>query len=153
MVPGADPLWWRGWQDLHALAFACCSAAGILHRSHLAHRDLRLSNVVQLGPQQYMVIDLETVAWLSAEQLPQNFSQTLYTCTTAALDKGGHFTAESDMHLIGHLLREAMQDAPEAASQFIQLLIEKRLTSQQAPGASGHPVGSTWCQAALKLQT
>ena len=61
-------------QDLHALASACCRTAHLLHSVKLVHRDLRMPNVVQLGQKHYMVIDLESVANLTAKCLPRTFT-------------------------------------------------------------------------------
>lgn len=65
-------------QDLHAMATACCRAAQLLHTAKLVHRDLRLPNVVQLGPQHYMVIDLESVADLTAERKSPVCAQNMH---------------------------------------------------------------------------
>lgn len=80
-------------QDLHALATACCSAAQVLQTVGLVHRDLRLPNVVQVGHQHYMVIDLESVAGAVAEPLPAYFHFVLKACTAEALDRAHCFTA------------------------------------------------------------
>ena len=95
-------------QELHAVAVACCSAAQVLHDDKLVHRDLRLPNVVQLGHQQYMVIDLESVASFAAEPLPEDFHHVLKTCTAEALDSADCVTAPSDMFCIGVLSKEVV---------------------------------------------
>lgn len=74
------------YQDLHGLAVACCTAAQILHAKGLVHRDLRMGNIVQRGPSQYLVIDLESVAWAVQAPLPHDFASVLRTCTPEALD-------------------------------------------------------------------
>lgn len=74
------------------MASACCKAAQVLHRNKLVHRDFRLPNVVQLAHQQYMVIDLESVADVTAKRLPENFHNVLKTCNAKALDADGRFT-------------------------------------------------------------
>ena len=71
------------------MAVTCCLAAKALHSGRLVHRDLRLDNVVQLGPQQFVVIDLESAAWISIKPLPQEFSRVLCTCTSSTLDEAG----------------------------------------------------------------
>ena len=90
-----------------ALAVACC-AAQVLHDNKLVHRDLHLPNEVQLGHQQYMLIDLESVASFAAEPLSKDFHNVLITCTADALDNARHFTALSDMFCIGVLLKETV---------------------------------------------
>ncbi len=120
-------------QDLHALASACCKAAQVLHANNLVHRDLRLPNVVQLAHHQYMVIDLESVAGLTQERLPEDFHHALKTCTSEALDAAGCFTALSDMYCIGVLLKEAYPTVCSLqAASFIQSLMAKKLTAEAA---------------------
>ena len=120
-------------QDLHALATACCTAAQILHTAKLVHRDLRLPNVVQLGPQQYMVIDLESVANEKAKRLPNNFHYVLKTCNVEALDAAGRFTALSDMYCIGFLLKEAHVSVTSLeVDAFVHKLMAKELTAKAA---------------------
>lgn len=120
-------------QDLHALATAVCSAAQMLHTAKLVHRDFRLPNVVQIGPQQYMVIDLESVADDTAKRLPKNFQHILKTCTAEALDASGCFTALSDMHCIGLLLKEAQVRVTSIqADTFVHKLIAKELNAEAA---------------------
>lgn len=114
------------------MAVACCSAAKVLHDKQLVHRDLRLPNVVQLGPRQYMVIDLESAAWASNAALPKDFQFKLRTCTVVALNSQRCFTIASDMHCIGQLLQRAAFSPSSAAQAFIDLLIQKRLTAGRA---------------------
>jgi len=132
-------------QELHALAVACCSAAQVLHDDKLVHRDLRLPNVVQLGHQHYMVIDLESVASSEAKPLPKNFHNVLKTCTAEALDKAGCFTALSDMFCIGVLLQEVvnLRATPYSvqASNFMHKLLGKDLTAATALACLQHE----WC--------
>ena len=90
------------------MAVACCSAARVLHDDDLVHRDLHLPNVVQLGRQHYLVIDLESVASAAAKPLPKGFHNVLTTCTAEALDNAGRFNALSDMFCIGALLKEVV---------------------------------------------
>ncbi|KAK9810814.1 hypothetical protein WJX73_009499 [Symbiochloris irregularis] len=128
-------------QDLHALAVACCSAAEALHTRELVHRDMRMPNVVQLGPRQYCVIDLESAARISTGPLPQNFEEVLRTCTPAALDCHRCFTARSEMYVIGQLLWGALDNHhSNAASHFINKLLNKELL---APEALQH-LGNVW---------
>lgn len=120
-------------QDLHALATAVCTAAQMLHTVKLVHRDFRLPNVVQIGPQQYMVIDLESVADDVAKSLPKNFQHILKTCTAEALDAAGCFTALSDMYCIGLLLKEAHVSVTSIqADTFVHKLIDKQLNAEAA---------------------
>ncbi len=120
-------------QDLHAVATACCKAAQLLHTVKLVHRDLRLPNVVQVGHHDYMVIDLESVAYLTDKPLHKDFHNVLKTCSIEALDATGHFTTLSDMYSIGVLLKEAYVtlSSPQAAT-FIQKLMAKELTAEAA---------------------
>lgn len=115
------------------MATACCKAAQLLHAAKLVHRDLRLPNVVQLGPQQYMVIDLESVADLTAERSAGNLQYGLKTCNADALDADGCFTPMSDMHCIGVLLQDAHAscNSPQAYT-FIHKLVAKELTAEVA---------------------
>ncbi|KAK9841239.1 hypothetical protein WJX74_002390 [Apatococcus lobatus] len=118
-------------QDWHALAVSCCQAAQTLHAKGLVHRDLRLDNVIQLGPLLYTVIDLESAARSSNSKLPQHFSSVLKSCSPAALDDG-KYTPASDMHSIGCLLESAL-DMPSAAPQaFIGDLQQERLDAGEA---------------------
>ncbi|DBB14133.1 TPA: hypothetical protein ACH3X3_001085 [Trebouxia sp. C0006] len=119
-------------QDLHAVASACCKAAQVLHTNKLVHRDFRLPNVVQLAHQQYMVIDLESVADVTAKRLPENFHNVLKKCNAEALDADGRFTPLSDMYSIGVLLREALVGVSTQALTFIQKLMDKELTAEAA---------------------
>ncbi|KAL3130715.1 hypothetical protein ABBQ38_000064 [Trebouxia sp. C0009 RCD-2024] len=119
-------------QDLHAMASACCKAAQVLHTNKLVHRDFRLPNVVQLAHQQYMVIDLESVADVTAKRLPKNFHNVLKVCNAEALDADGRFTPLSDMYSIGVLLREAHVSVNSQAVTFIDKLMDKELTAEAA---------------------
>lgn len=115
------------------MATACCTAAQILHAAKLVHRDFRLPNVVQLGPRQYMVIDLESVASETAKGLSKNFHHILRTCNAEALDAAGRFTALSDMHCIGLLLKEARVNVTSVqADVFVDKLVAEQLTAEGA---------------------
>ena len=114
------------------MASACCKAAQVLHTNKLVHRDFRLPNVVQLAHQQYMVIDLESVADVKAKRLPENFYNVLKTCNAEALDADGRFTPLSDMYSIGVLLREALVSVSSQAVTFIHKLMDKELTAEAA---------------------
>ncbi len=148
-------------QELHALAVACCSAAKVLHDYKLVHRDLRLPNVVQLGREHYMVIDLESVASTAAEALPQDFHNVLKTCSAEALDDARHFTVMSDMFCIGVLLKEVVDSRATPysaqANRFIRKLLDKDLAAvpalmwlQRERGVSSGK--QCHCHAALLLQ-
>lgn len=120
------------------LGVACCSAAQVLHDDKLAHRDLRLPNVVQLGHQHYMMIDLESMANSAAKPLPKDFHDVLKTCTAEAVDNLGLFTPLSDMFCIGILLEEVVNSRATPysvqANHFIQChkLLGKELTATAA---------------------
>lgn len=117
-------------QDLHALASPCCRTAHLLHSVKLVHRDLRMPNVVQLGHQHYMVIDLESAANLKAKCLPKNFHCVLKTCSAEALDAAGCFTA---MYCIGALLKEARPSlSSPQVDTFIHKLMAKELSAEAA---------------------
>lgn len=133
----------RWWQEWRALAVACCTAAKVLHSKGLVHRDMRLPNVVQLEALQYMVIDLESAARVSDDALPGGFERRLRTCSPAALDQQRRFTTLSDMHCIGMLLQMPQLTLSEAAKAFIDSLLLKQLSAEEAlewlnayPGAS-----------------
>ena len=79
-----------------------------------------------------MVIDLESVADVTAKRLPEDFHHVLRTCTAEALDADGHFTALSDMYSMGVLLREAQVRVSSQAHTFIQKLMDKELTAEAA---------------------
>lgn len=118
------------------MATACCSAAQVLHTVGLVHRDLRLPNVVQVGHQHYMVIDLESVADAAAGPLPDDFHLVLKTCTAEPLDSRHRFTALSDMFCIGVILHEIVNSratfwSPQAM-EFIQNLLDKKMTAVAA---------------------
>lgn len=114
------------------MALACCQAAQILHSKDLVHRDLRWANIVQIGPAQYMVIDIESVATtVPLVKLPADFARVLRTCTQEALDEGCYST-RSDMYSIGLLLKEACPQPSQAAAVFISHLENKLLTAAQA---------------------
>lgn len=76
------------------MAVTCCYAARALHARGLVHRDLRLANLVQLGPKHFTVIDLESAARVSPDSLPQDFSSFLRTCTSSALDEARFVTLQ-----------------------------------------------------------
>lgn len=92
--------------------------------------------MVQLDPQQYMVIGLESAAWVSQTPVPRDCA--LRTCTqhTGTLDEQRRFTTASDIYLIGGLLEEAMPFWPRwpsaAARRFIKRLLHKELSAYQA---------------------
>lgn len=114
------------------MASACCKAARVLHTTKLVHRDFRLPNMFQLAHQQYMVIDLESVADVTAKRLPENFHNVLNTCNAEALDADGCFTPLSDMYSIGVLLTEAHIRVSSQAATFIHKLMDKELTAEAA---------------------
>jgi hypothetical protein len=79
-----------------------------------------------------MVIDLESVADVTAKRLPENFHNVLKTCNAEALDADGRFTPLSDMYSIGVLLREALVGVSTQALTVIQKLMDKELTAEAA---------------------
>lgn len=97
-----------------ACSVTCCHAAKILHDKQHVHRNLRVPNVVQLGPEQFTVIDLESVARVSDERLPEDFELKLRTRTPSVLNRRGCFTPASDMHCIGQLA-DTVAPAPSRA--------------------------------------
>ena len=120
-------------QDLQALASACCKAAQVLHRANLVHRELRLPNVVQLDHQQYLVIDLESVAELTQTPLPADFDHVLKTCSAETLDISCCSTALSDMYCIALVVQEASLAACSVqAFNCISELYNKALTAEVA---------------------
>ena len=79
-----------------------------------------------------MVIDLESVADVTAKRLPENFHNVLKTCNAEALDAHGRFTPLSDMYSIGVLLREAYVSVSSQVVTFIHKLMDKELTAEAA---------------------
>lgn len=79
-----------------------------------------------------MVIDLESVADVTAKRLPENLHNVLKTCNAEALDADGHFTPLSDMYSIGVLLKEAHISVSSQAVTFISKLMDKELTAEAA---------------------
>ena len=104
-----------------------------MHAKGLVHRDFRLSNVVQLATQHYMVIDLECAARVTDKPLPTNFQQELRTCSSEALDARRCFTQLSDMYCIGKLLQAAAPPAAgHALEPFISQLLRKEVSAEDA---------------------
>ncbi|EIE26397.1 hypothetical protein COCSUDRAFT_39505 [Coccomyxa subellipsoidea C-169] len=62
----------RAYKDAQNCARDVCEALLMLHRNSLVHRDPRWDNIVQLGPDPFMLIDLETLAEADAA-LPEEF--------------------------------------------------------------------------------
>ena len=122
------------------MACACCKAAQVLHAAGVVHRDFRMANIVQLGPLAYMVIDLETVGRQRAEgqrkpePLKEGFSLNGWDSRT--LTKSRRYNGYSDMYQIGLLiaeqLRRVVHHPSKEALDFVQQLMDKRLSARCA---------------------
>ena len=121
-------------QDVQALAICCCKAASLLHHAGVVHRDFRLDNIVQLGKQHYMLVDLEAVAAADAGALPPGFSFRAWG--NNVLDSHNCFTTMSDMYLVGMLLAEVFTTSGIASSAaargFVDKLVCKHLRAAAA---------------------
>jgi serine/threonine protein kinase len=111
-----------------------CEALSVLHEAGLVHRDVRLPNVVQVSQEQFMLIDLETVA-ASPFRLPEGF-EYLRKWSIEMLE-GSFYTPMSDMYQLGRLLEEEkdvhwMIEISESAVQFIRKLRSKKCTAAMA---------------------
>lgn len=92
-----------------------------------------MPSVVQLGHQHYMVTDLESVAELTTNRLPEKFHCVLNRRSPEALNAAGCCTALSDMYCIGLLLKEAHAGlfSPQVYT-FVHKLMSKELTADAA---------------------
>ena len=108
-----------------------------------------MPNVVQLGHEHDMVIDLESVAKLTGKCLPKNFHCVLTTCSAEALDAAGCFTAMSGMYCIG-VLEEARPSlsSPEV-NTFIHKLMAKELSAEAALMYLQHEWAPHWLHKVL----
>ena len=115
------------------MATACCRAAEVLHTAGVVHRNFRMANIVQLKPEVYMVIDLETVGRKVANPLPASFALTGWNSRT--LNKARKYTTASDMHQIGLMIEEQLQgvvEASEEAWDFCEHLMRKNVSAKGA---------------------
>jgi hypothetical protein len=119
-------------QSIRMMAKNVCEALSVLHEAGLVHRDIRLPNVVQVSQEQFMLIDLETVA-ASPFRLPEGF-QYLRGWSIEMLE-GSFYTPMSDMYQLGRLLEKDvhwMTEISESALQFIRKLRSKKCTAAMA---------------------
>jgi hypothetical protein len=122
----------RSEQSIRMMAKNVCKALSVLHGAGLVHRDVRLPNVVQVSQEQFMLIDLETVA-ASPFQLPQGFQY--FRGWSIEMLEGSSYTPMSDMYQLGRLLEKDvhwMTEISESALQFIGKLISKKCTAPMA---------------------
>ena len=90
-----------------------------------------MANIVQLGPEAYMVIDLETVGQKMADPLTEGFTVTGWTSNT--LNEHRQYTIASDMHQISLMIDEQLQgveEPPEEALDFVDQLKQKNCQSR-----------------------
>jgi serine/threonine protein kinase len=78
-----------------------CEALSALHDAGLVHRDVRLPNVVQVSQEQFMLIDLETVA-ASPFRLPEGFQY--FRGWSIEMLEDSFYTPMLDMYQLGILL-------------------------------------------------
>ncbi|CAK9193437.1 unnamed protein product [Sphagnum troendelagicum] len=122
----------RSEQSIRTMAKNVCEALSVLHKAGLVHRDVRLPNVVQVSQEQFMLIDLETVA-ASPFQLPQGFQY--FREWSIEMLEGNLYTPMSDMYQLGRLLEKDvhwMPEISESALQFIRKLRSKECTALMA---------------------
>jgi hypothetical protein len=122
----------RSEQSIRTMAKNVCEALSVLHEAGLVHRDVRLPNVVQVSQEQFMLIDLETVA-ASPFRLPEGF-QYLRGWSMKMLE-GSFYTPMSNMYHLGRLLEKDvrwMTEISESALQFIRKLRSKKCTAAMA---------------------
>ncbi|CAM6019566.1 unnamed protein product [Sphagnum balticum] len=122
----------RSEQSIRTMAKNVCKALSVLHEAGLVHRDVRLPNIVQVSQEQFMLIDLETVAAYPF-RLPQGF-QYLREWSIEMLE-GNLYTPMSDMYQLGRLLEKDVHWMPEisgSALQFIRKLRSKECTAEMA---------------------
>ena len=97
-----------------------------------------MANIVQLGPLDYMVIDLETVGRRRAEgqrkpePLKEGFSLNNWDSRTLTRRYNGY----SDMYQIGLLIAEQLRGVVHHSSKealdFVQQLMDKKLSARCA---------------------
>jgi serine/threonine protein kinase len=80
-----------------------CEALSVLHEGGLVHRDVRLPNVVQVSQEQFMLIDLETVA-ASPFRLPEGFQY--FRGWSIEMLEGSFYTPMLDIYQLVHWMPE-----------------------------------------------
>jgi hypothetical protein len=93
----------RSEQSIRTMARNVCEALSVLHEAGLFHRDVRLPNVVQVSQEQFMLIDLETVAAYPF-RLPEGFQY--FREWSIEMLEGNSYTPMSDMYQLGRLLKK-----------------------------------------------
>lgn len=128
-------------QDVKAMALACCKTASTLHAEDLVYRDFRSDNVVRFSPDAFIVLDVETVGSASA-RLPKELC--LNGWDDGTLDDGC-YTKLSDMYQIGNLLESQIlplvAGVSGEATSFVQQLKAKELSAEEALAHSWLHVG------------
>ncbi len=122
----------RSEQSIRMMAKNVCEALFVLHETGLVHRDVRLPNVVQVSHEQFMLIDLETVA-ASPFRLPEGFQY--FRGWNIEMLEGSFYTPMSDMYQLGRLLEKDvhwMVEISEFALQFIKKLTSKKCTASMS---------------------
>ncbi|CAM6044943.1 unnamed protein product [Sphagnum compactum] len=122
----------RSEQSIRTMAKNVCEALSVLHEAGLVHRDVRLPNVVQVSQEQFMLIDLETVAAYPF-RLPEGFQY--FREWSIEMLEGNLYTPMSDMYQLGRLLEKDvhwMTEISESALQFIRKLRSKECTAAMA---------------------
>jgi hypothetical protein len=122
----------RSEQSIRTMAKNVCEALSVLHEAGLVHRDVRLPNVVQVSQEQFMLIDLETVAAYPF-RLPEGFQY--FREWSIEMLEGNSYTPMSDMYQLGRLLKKDvhwMTEISESALQFIRKLRSKECTAVMA---------------------
>ncbi len=122
----------RSEQSIRTMAKNVCEALSVLHEAGLVHRDVRLPNVVQVSQEQFMLIDLETVAAYPF-RLPEGFQY--FREWSIEMLEGNSYTPMSDMYQLGRLLEKDvhwMTEISESALQFIRKLRSKECTAAMA---------------------
>jgi hypothetical protein len=122
----------RSEQSIRMMAKNVCEALSVLHEAGLVHRDVRLPNVVQVSQEQFMLIDLETVAAFPF-RLAAGFQY--FREWSIEMLEGNLYTPMSDMYQLGRLLEKDvhwMPEISESALQFIRKLRSKEYTAVMA---------------------
>jgi hypothetical protein len=122
-------------QEAKDMARACCQALKALHDDGIVHRDVRLANVVRLGPRQWMLIDYEHCGKAGAP-LPASFRLQAWDGTETepvASSAGGSptrhvYDGRSDMVMLGRMLQQAcrLQRVSPQCTEFVQKLLDRK---------------------------